>query len=373
MKTAVCLLLLALSLTACDMAPPVEQVGVADLTSPLVNVLEVSTGVQGDQKLSSEEEKRKKEFGELLDKFMARKGDVFQSPETDRHLNGIEEMATFTERSFEVIDLYKSVVDKEGPGHYVAPRLAWAYLNLGQIKMARKVTNASMKARPEDARNYFIDGYLLGRENELNAQVVAQVYKSWSRALELDPNLERLYGVRAQIVRDRLDQMKKLLDAEEARTGRRPTPSAPSSQPSAPSSAPSSAQALDLPTLLTKADALLADGNGQDAFKSYTRALQASPNNMQAQVGQALSAGLVIGGGDPARVRTLAEKVAAREDLQGPQLVALGQLFAKDLGMPDKAIALWQRAQKVDPDLSARENLEQRIQNAQTQAKEVTP
>lgn len=228
---ALLLIALAALLPACDLAPPQASVGAAELHRPLVGLLELSTHNSPPPDADTPEaQQRRAELNELMDKFLARGPEIFQAEETDKHLNGIEEMASNTGRSFALIDLYREVYDKLGPSHYVAPRLAWAYLNLGQVDLARKVVDASLKVRPDDARLYFVHGYLLGREREMNNDVLKEVHAAWTRALSLDPKLERLFGVRADVVRDRVAQMERLL-------GTLP-PSAPASGPPPPPQAP---------------------------------------------------------------------------------------------------------------------------------------
>jgi tetratricopeptide (TPR) repeat protein len=364
--------LLPCALLGCDMAPPQTTVGAADLTRPLVPVLEVSTNTGSPdpgQELPPEQEARLTEFNELLDKFLGRGPEIFDTDETDRHLNGIEEMASLTDRSFELINLYRKVYDDKGAGHYVAPRLAWAYLNLGQIALARQVVDASTKARPKDARNYFIHGYLLGREQEMNAQSLRLVYAAWAKALELDPALKGLYGVRAEVIRDRLKQMERLLESQPA--------AAPSSAPAAaPSAGATSAPAAladggpGLEESVAQGKAALADGEHQRAFASFTRALSMDPNHAAARYGQAIAGWKAIGAQDPARGKALLRKVAATPDqLDARQLYELGTLMLREAKDPNMGLLLLRRVANSNPELVSQEELARWSKEAQENQK----
>lgn len=356
-------------LWGCDMAPPQTSAGAADLTRPLVSVLEVSTNTSAaKEELPQDQQARLAEFNDLLDKFEERGTDIFNTEETDRHLNGIEEMAATTERSFELIDLYRAVYDEKGPGHYVAPRLAWAYLNLGQLELSRQIVDASMKARPKDARNLFIHGYLLGREQEMNAQSLRLVYAAWSQALELDPALKGLYGVRAEVIRDRLKQMEGILEQQPG--------GAPSSAPArAPAAAPSSAPAgandggPDLAQSLAQGKAALADGQHQQAFASFTRALSMDPENLEARYGQAIASWRAIGKQDPERGRALLRKVAvSAQQLNERQRYELGTLLLREAKDPDAGLLLLRQVANSNPELVSQEDLATWTREAQEAA-----
>lgn len=351
----ICLALLAAS--GCEQSPPVHRARGIDLTRPLVTKMQKAADKTPavDESLTEE---RRKEYNNLLNTFLERADEVFKSVETDEHLNGIEDMAARTNRSFELIDVYRNAYDTYGASHYIAPRLAWAYLNLGQASRARHIVDASIKARPSDARNFFIHGYLLGREkSQVDANTVREVRKAWGKALQLDPELKHLYGVRVQIVRDRIRQMDEMLKAEASR------PSAPSS---APASTPSSAPAGGTPAeMVAQADVLLQQGNHQAAFRAYSEILKRAPNHRRAHYGQAVAAWRALGKDDAGSARSLLDKVAAREDLTGREAYELGLVFVREVGDKGAGVKLWERAKTLDAALAAEVGLEQLIQNNQ--------
>ena len=363
-------LLLSWTLLACELAPPVEDAGAVDLTRAVSIPLKLRQNDAAPPKETSPEEaQRLQEYNDLLDKFLERQDDAFSSPETDNHLSGIEEMASLTSRTFDLIHAYRRAYDKHGPSHFTAARLTWAYVNIGHNELARQTLDASLKERPQDARLHFIHGFLVGREKEINAVTVREVQSSWKKALELDPALRNLYGVQASVVQDRLKQIDQAL-ANEPPPSEAPPPQAPASEPdSQPAQPPDGAAPpadggpTDAPGLITQGERLLAEGDPKGAFRDFTKALQLAPDDPRAVFGQAVAGWRAIGKDDPQAAKGLLRRIVEHPGLSARQRYELGMVFVREAGDKPQGVALWEQAKAQDPALAQELGLDKLIQD----------
>lgn len=365
-------LLLSWTLLACELAPPVEDAGAVDLTRAVSVPLKLRQNDAAPPKESSPEEaQRLKEYNELLDKFLERQDDAFSSTETDNHLSGIEEMASLTSRTFDLIHAYRRAYDKHGPSHFTAARLTWAYVNIGHNELARQTLDASLKERPQDARLHFIHGFLVGREKEINAVTVREVQASWKKALELDPSLRNLYGVQASVVQDRLKQIDQAL-ANEPPPSEAPPQAPPDSQPAQPvdgaalpadGAAPADGGPTDAPGLIVQGERLLAEGDPKGAFRDFTKALQLAPDDPRAVFGQAVAGWRAIGKDDPQAAKGLLRRIVDHPALSARQRYELGMVFVREAGDKPQGVALWEKAKAQDPALAQELGLDKLIQD----------
>lgn len=317
---------------------------------------------------SSDAERRQLEdTNKLLDEFGQRAPAAFMTEEAAAHLPGLERFYFATGRYLELVDIYRTAYDAHGPGHFVAPRLAWAYLTLGDDARASEVLDAAMQARPNDAWVHFTYGYMLGMRPTNDPEVGRAVYRAWSKALELDPAFVGPQGVTAERLRGRLEEMAKLLRQQGIPLEEAPkapeAPEAPGGLEVAPVSAAAAPPAEDAASgdaRLLEAESLLASGKANEAGKLFDALLQTYPQSQRADVGRALAAwrSETV---DRQDAEKMLRHVTQRPDLSGRQCYELGVLLYRELKDRTAALALWRQAAARDPGFAAQVRLEETI------------
>lgn len=364
------------SMAGCDLAPPVERYAGTDLTRPLVRPFKDPAMTRKDARPSLDAAQLG-QANDILNRFFEEQERVFGLAETDQHLDALEDFAIQTGRYFELVDAYRGAYDKNGASHFVSPRLAWAYVNLGQMNFAATIVDESLKVRPNDARLYFIRGFLLSRARQVDKALIGEVRSLWVRALELDPDLKRLYPVSARVLRGRIEEMNRVLGD----TVKVPPPgSAPAkgaaltpppggaasaagagtgdvaSPPSEASSAP--ADAGDIESQLLSAESSLASGQAKEAYPAFQRVLSVEPDNLRALYGRAVAGWKAIGQMDRPKALGLLDAVRQRPDLTGRQLFELGNIYYREVKQRDKALKLFNRLKEVDPSYAETVNVD---------------
>ncbi|MBH25450.1 MAG: hypothetical protein CMH57_13585 [Myxococcales bacterium] len=369
------LLGLGLSLAAlgCEPAPPIQVVSGSDLTRPFTEALERPERSRRPP-VGAEDAKTLAEYNTLLDTFLERSEDAFDKPETEGYLPGLERFFVATGRTFEMLDLYRTVYDQNGPRHYVAPRLAWAYVSVGRMDEAQKISDASLTHRPNDPMSHFVDGYLASRAGEPSVPLIRKVRAAWSKALELDPNFKGPGSITARMLKVRIQEMDRVLKqsgesptkaptppptppAPEARLDRDAEPEAPGPSDEEPAEAPEQDTPTEQPVKanpkLVEAETKLAFSDFSGAAGLFREVLTQEPNNLRAEYGLALAVWKAPGQGDRAEALKLLGEVSGRDDLTARQLYELGTIYARTAQDLSKAVPLWERARKLDPQFAS--------------------
>ncbi|MEO1273048.1 MAG: hypothetical protein AAFX99_33590, partial [Myxococcota bacterium] len=194
----------------CEPSPPIQVVSGSDMTRPVTHPFELPERATPPPP-RPEDAQTLAEYNKLLNAFLERSDEAFEKPETQTYLPGLERFFLATSRTFEMLDLYRKVYDDNGPNHYVGPRLAWAYISVGQTSMAQKVSEASLEHRPNDPMSHFVAGFLASRSGEPSAALIRKVRASWAKTLALDPNFQGPGSITARMLRLRIQDMDRAL------------------------------------------------------------------------------------------------------------------------------------------------------------------
>jgi 2-amino-4-hydroxy-6-hydroxymethyldihydropteridine diphosphokinase len=332
-----CLLVFLVLAAACDIRPPVQRAAGVDFDQA------VHAPFRAPERPASVAPTDTGKDNEVIDILIDKRKEVFQRPESTV-LTQAEALAARAGRQFDMIDLYRKTYDERGPGHYVAPRLAYAYINIGLNDAARKIVDKMLIARPNDWRTHFIHGWLRGTENKDAEGAIVETLDAWQKALDLGVKDQELYGVSPAFIQKRVTDARAMLE----RAGKSPT-----SQPAQPK-APSDP--------LASADALLSSGQAKAAFMSYSRISEADPKNHRAAVGRAIAGWEAVGGDDPAAGLGLLDKVAERQDLTAVELDRLGKTFLEGPKDKERAKSTWARLLAQFPDYAASVKLKERLE-----------
>jgi tetratricopeptide (TPR) repeat protein len=312
-----------------------------------------------EEVVDEERSKSIAKYDAVLTEFMAQRERVISMPETDQHLDQIERFARWTGRYIELVDLYRSAFDTQGGGHYTSPRLVMSYINLGQQRMARQVLDEAIKARPEDARVFFLNGYLTRFEGPAEDKRIALVRDNWTYALKLDPKLERLFPIKASVIQGRIDEINGYLKTPAKPVVTPSTVAPPRGDDGAEGATPRPSGGLnDKEKALIQAESLLAEGKPEAAFNAYSKLQNDHPDDRKAMMGRAISGWRAISAFDRDKATSLVNAVIARTDLTAEELVSFGVFCLREVKDKEKAAGLLRRALELDPAYAKKRGVE---------------
>ncbi len=364
----VLLTLAAMLVSGCEQPPRKVRLGGSDLRSPLVSPYETPALPKPPKEKARIDDKRLADYNQLLDDFEKRSEFAFERTDTQKHLPGIERFYVDTSRMFDLARIYRKAYDKYGAGHYVAPRLAWTYLYLNDIKNARKVIDVAKRAQPNNALVHFVEGSIFPREEQSELKIAVAVRDAWDKCLALEPNFQGPLGVTAQIIRARLKEIDTMIEragGPKRSAPKPPTPPVPEpatdNNPTADKGNPKAAD----PDLL-RGEALMAEGKFLDAAEAFRTVLTKDPKTLsdtvatqrRAQVGFALAAWRHPGKIDQTKAKLALELAAARPDLTRKELFELFEVYATKVLDPAASKILAERLTKMDPAFAKSKNLD---------------
>ncbi len=147
------------------------------------------------------------EYGQIIDGFRAKALVLFRRDDVTERLDQIERVFVGTGKYLQLVAIYQEVVDELGLDNAAAPRLARAYIRLGQRRQARQLLDRLAEARGEDATVAFLEGFYALSAPEASQEGAQEAASAWRRALEIDPDFEGPGGMGAEALRRRIEQL----------------------------------------------------------------------------------------------------------------------------------------------------------------------
>lgn len=324
---------------------------------------------------------KRPDYQKILQGFRDNADALFQRSDIHQKIDQIERVFMGTGKYLELVEIYQDVVEKEGLDSSAAPRLAWAYIRLGQRKQARAFLDRLEENRREDAIVAFLDGAFWFNEAQESEEAIGKAVDAWERALELDPDFRGFSGLTADSVRRKVKQLQQASpaarrpssgseseDDAEARSARSPDPSEaepgesrgrgesdhrPSTGDKPPENEASDADTPDkppVPLLLTRADMAYSQGETGKAKRLYAQVLNRDADNVGAEFGMIR----VLWKQNPhdQDLSKRARKLAERDDLDPRDAYELGLFARAKLDLPDLTNELWERIRLQDPELA---------------------
>jgi tetratricopeptide (TPR) repeat protein len=278
------------------------------------------------------------------------------------------------------VGIYQRDVAEKGAKSHAAARLGWAYIRLGQEKPAKELVALLKTEESERAMAFFLEGAGHLQWDAGSEESNQGLYRSWSRALELNPNFKGFEGISAAQMRAQLERLKPQLGepvdalalAQErvqgvtaaalAATAAKPTevePEVPAVEPEVPAAEPDDPERQYRITV-ARAELALNEAKYQEAEELFIQAKALVPSGFAAEFGH-LRAGWGQEGARP-RIRPRFEELAKRDDLTGRQAYDLG-IFLLNV-VQDKALAagVLNRVKTLDPELAGRVNIDKILQ-----------
>lgn len=285
-------------------------------------------------------------------------------------------------RFHEIVAIYRDDVAVKGVQSHIADRLAWAYVRLGQRKLARDLLDELLVALPDNASVHFLDGAYWIQIGERTPEELQKVVSAWRRLLELDPQFVGPEGLDAAVIAAEVEKFEQQLEAtppaepsaiELAKTVVEKVATAPAAdapeaiqQPAQPTQEPKTDQPQTNPPtttppttnhqqyrlLVAKGQIALSNGDARAAENHFLAARRLNPTGFEAEFGR-----LQAGWTQESARNTVAEgmrKLAQRDDLTPRQKYDLGVFLWTKMSRADIARPLLEAVVAEAPDLATR-------------------
>ncbi|MFB6265206.1 MAG: tetratricopeptide repeat protein [Bradymonadaceae bacterium] len=365
-------------------------------------------------------------YRSIVEAFKKNASALFKRSDIDKRIEQIERVFVATGHYLDLVAIYQRVVDEQGLASPAAPRLAWAYIRLGQRRLARKLIDRLERARPESARVAYLEGAFWFDRASQSKKAAARTVRAWRRALERNPDLQGFGGVGASQLKRQLARLEKRLGSSpEAILGSDERPSSTDTSPprsdgsgessiggeTEPSSSAdppderggeddsdagedsSAAEPTDEPTADSSAGAApsrtntdRSDGSTEDtgqvadraviegqlalesgaprkAQSRFERALEHAPGRVDARLG--LLRAKLRAGGDPDALADDLRKLVERQDLSARQAYDAALFARVKLEDDGLAVRLLERVRRLDPAFAKRIGVSELIDQSQ--------
>jgi tetratricopeptide (TPR) repeat protein len=398
---AAVVLVSAASVTGCSEGPVDDSAGTAYF-SPL-ETTEVSSQTIPQPQLVPENERANVDA--VVEGFSRSALKFFERGDPEGRLPEIEAVFIASGHYLDLVGIYQNVVEKQGISSQATPRLARAYLRLGQEHTARELLDKMIAERGDEALTWFLNGAFWLPKAEGSKEASAKVIASWQKALAIDPNFEGFEQQGAPPLREQLAALRQRTpkeDVEEAvaALGEAPAeptpddeaetetesedqepeaqaetapvaeaaapeaaaPEAAGPQAAAPQAAAPEQAAEPVAVTIARGQMALSQGQSDQAKQFFNKALERDPDNVEARLGLVQNAWR----NEDQRnelARTV-RKLAERDDLTPRQQYEIGLFAFTKMSANDLAIELWQDAKERDPALAKSVGLDGLIERA---------
>lgn len=329
-------------------------------------------------------------FEPIVEGFQKNHELLLAQSDVREQLDRIENVYIATGRYLELVGIYQRDVAEKGAKSHAAARLGWAYIRLGQEKPAKELVALLKTEESERAMAFFLEGAAHLQWNAGTEESNQELYRAWSRALELDPSFKGFEGISAAQMRAQLERLKPQLGepvdalslAQEriqgvtaaalAATAPAPAevepevaaveaevPAVEPEVPEVPTTEPDDPERQYRITV-ARAELALNEAKFQEAEELFIQAKALVPNGFAAEFGH-LRAGWGQEGARP-RIRPRLEELAKREDLTGRQAYDLGIFLLNVVQDQPLAAGVLNRVKTLDPELAARVNIDKILQ-----------
>lgn len=163
--------------------------------------------------VSEEELKR---FGDLFGGVEQNADALFNRPDVEDRLDLVERAYLSASRYQDLVAMYAQHVQKHGTSSRIAPRLAWAWIKLGQEQRAEQLVTALLNADRSNPNHWFLYGAHWLREAETNPEAATRVVIAWRELIKLAPGFMGFDGIDATAVRREIEvqQRRQLTDKD---------------------------------------------------------------------------------------------------------------------------------------------------------------
>lgn len=148
----------------------------------------------------------------LLRQITSRRDEILAAQPPARVLAEMELVFLMAGQLGDLADYYLAAQQMQGEDSYLVPRLAWIYQQLGLGDRALAFALRAVEARPNDAFSHFALGYARSSQPGLSDEERREVYESFSRMLELEPQFAIPGFVSNDIIRQQVRRLGDELD-----------------------------------------------------------------------------------------------------------------------------------------------------------------
>lgn len=148
----------------------------------------------------------------LMRQITSRREEILAAQPPARVLAEMELVFLMAGQLGELADYYLEAQELQGESSYLVPRLAWIYQQLGLGDRALAFALRAVEARPNDAFSHFVLGYARSSQPGLSEEERREVYESFTKMLELEPQFSIPGFVSNDIIRQQVRRLGDELD-----------------------------------------------------------------------------------------------------------------------------------------------------------------
>lgn len=155
----------------------------------------------------------------VLEGFERNADEILTRGDLAQRIALIESAYMISGRYMDLLVIYQQHVAKHGAASSAAPRLVWSWLRLGQEKRAGELAAQLLKARPDDATAWFLQGAYWVRYAADDVEITRDVIMAWKKTLALDPVFIGFDEIDAPTLKAEIERMNaslKMTDAQAA-------------------------------------------------------------------------------------------------------------------------------------------------------------
>ncbi len=146
-------------------------------------------------------------YGPIIDGFEKNAEVLLRRNDIEPRLEQIESVYVATGRYLELVAIYQSDIEKHGLDSAASASLVWAWMQIGQRKKARALTDRLLKEKPQSATVWFLEGAFWLPEAQTSSEAARKTIGAWQKTLELDPGFAKFKGFGVATIRQQITHL----------------------------------------------------------------------------------------------------------------------------------------------------------------------
>ncbi|MFU8802834.1 MAG: hypothetical protein ACNA8W_03395, partial [Bradymonadaceae bacterium] len=151
------------------------------------------------------------QYAPILESFESNASNLLRRPDIETRLEQIESVFVVSGRYFELVAIFQEDVKAHGLDTPAAPALGWAYLQLGQRKLARDLIDRMITEKPESSVSWLLDGNYWLVDAESSQSSARKAKESFEKALAVEPGFRPFRRMGPSSIRQQVQQLERRL------------------------------------------------------------------------------------------------------------------------------------------------------------------
>lgn len=330
-------------------------------------------------------EQERAQTDELIAEFHRQAPRAAQRPAQGDELDAIEQIFLVSGRYLELVQIYEENVKNFGIDSWMAPELAWAYMQIGDEIRAKELIGKLKEERGDEAQVWILAGTYDLSEAETSPVAARRAREAFERALELEPEFAGFKGVDAGLLRNQIAELRQREGAPAAQVREDRVGEQGQQEPAAVVEVAPEEEVVDEPqeveeveeapkevppqaapvqrspqeiqeaahfVVLGQAAMQRGESGYVEAQRYFQQALALEGDNLDAALGLLLLAGRT--GAPEAMLRAQVERIAEAPHVSARQVYDLALFVRRRLNDQALAISLLKQVQELDPSFAER-------------------